>query len=213
MHPLFFSCILCIMMGIISRKELKYEYGVWRNMIQRCTNSRVPNYHRYGGRGITVCEQWRSFDTFIQDMGRRPARGYSIERRENDGNYEPGNCYWATREEQENNKARSVKLTYKGKTLTLTQWARELNLDYEKVRARYKYGWSVEDIFEAPSNKYHKPRSHETRSVLITYGDKTQTVTEWATELGVPYEVIRSRHRYGWSPERIIETPVIRRKS
>ena len=77
------------------------EYIAWGNMKQRCFNKNFVSYHRYGGRGITVCERWlNSFENFISDMGFRPAKGYSIDRINNDGNYEPSNCRWATKTEQ-----------------------------------------------------------------------------------------------------------------
>jgi hypothetical protein len=73
-------------------------------MLTRCRNPRNARYKDYGGRGITVCEAWRSFEAFLADMGRRPSPAHSLDRRENDGNYEPGNCRWATPEEQANNR-------------------------------------------------------------------------------------------------------------
>lgn len=86
------------------------EYNSWDAMIQRCRNPLGKNYHHYGGRGITVCERWlSSFENFYADMGPKPTPKHSIDRINNDGNYEPGNCRWATQSEQNFNKRRSLK--------------------------------------------------------------------------------------------------------
>ena len=86
------------------------EYTLWRSMINRCYNTKVQNYHYYGGRGIMVCPRWRhDYLAFLADVGRRPAPGLSLDRINNDGNYEPGNVRWATRSQQARNTSRYKK--------------------------------------------------------------------------------------------------------
>lgn len=99
------------------------EYEVWRSMRARCYKPKTVNYGRYGGRGIVVCERWRnSFENFIADMGRRPSSEHSIDRINNDGNYGPDNCRWATAEEQRNNRPIGKKRKHVGPLTEKGQW-------------------------------------------------------------------------------------------
>lgn len=189
------------------RQEYKDEYRAWRNMRQRCLNPKVPNYHRYGGRGIKICIQWNNFETFLEDMGKKPEKNRSLERRDNNGNYEPANCYWANREQQENNKESTIILEHNGESLSLMQWSRKLGMNYDQIRARHRTGWSTKDIIESPKNLYHVERKHTDKSRLLTYDGQVLTVAQWAKKLGVSYEVLRGRLRYGWDVERILTTP------
>ena len=119
-------------------------YRNWATMIQRCTNPKVPNYANYGGRGITVCRRWLSFENFLADMGTPPS-GLLLERRKNDKGYTPKNCYWATRTEQNRNKRNNRLLTVGTLTLPLIAWAKELGVAHATLRERLDRGWSVED--------------------------------------------------------------------
>lgn len=101
------------------------EYATWARIITRCTNPNIRNWNRYGGRGISVCERWRSsFEAFLADMGPSPSRRHSIDRYpNNDGNYEPGNCRWATAEQQARNTSAARILVIDGRALSVVEWA------------------------------------------------------------------------------------------
>jgi hypothetical protein len=119
------------------------EYSVWAKMIGRCTNPREKRWADYGGRGIQVCERWRQFENFRADMGDRPA-GMTIERIDNNGNYAPSNCRWATDHEQKRNMRSNVNLTFNGRTMCATDWARELGMRVVTLHCRIRRGWSTE---------------------------------------------------------------------
>ena len=105
------------------------------NMKSRCLNPNCPEWARYGGRGITICQAWiASFEAFLADMGERPD-GTSIDRIDNDGNYEPGNCRWATNREQHGNQNRSVILSRNGKSQCARAWEQELGLRIGKLKS------------------------------------------------------------------------------
>jgi hypothetical protein len=126
--------------------SFKPEFVVWKTMIFRCHNPKSTEYHRYGSRGIIVCERWReSFENFIADMGERPSKGHSIDRIDNNGNYEPGNCRWATDKEQCNNRRDNRLITCDGKTKTMTAWSELTGIKIGTIWARLKSGWSEQD--------------------------------------------------------------------
>jgi hypothetical protein len=116
------------------------EYAAWRAMLDRCERPTTSNYHRYGGRGIKVCKSWHEFPNFLADMGRRPDR-YSLDRINNDGDYEPSNCRWATISQQCNNKSQNVYIEANGKRQSMKEWARELGVPYMRIVSRAKRGW------------------------------------------------------------------------
>jgi hypothetical protein len=115
-------------------------YAAWVNMKSRCNNPKAKQYSDYGGRGITVCERWgNSFENFLADMGEKPPR-MTIDRENNDGNYEPGNCRWATRSTQGLNKRNNVRYELNGKSQTLSEWSRETGIGRVTLLKRIQAG-------------------------------------------------------------------------
>jgi hypothetical protein len=124
------------------------EYNIWQSMKQRCYDSNHKAYNHYGGRGIAMCEEWRTdFWKFLEDMGKRPSKLHSIDRINVNGNYEPDNCRWATMKEQQNNRRNNVLLTYNNKTQTQAQWANELGISEKTISSRLALGWSISEVF------------------------------------------------------------------
>lgn len=175
-------------------------YRSWAGMIKRCYDTNDVSYKRYGGRGITVCEEWRkSFETFYKDMGDRP-EGLSLGRIDNNGMYCKSNCQWETRIEQASNRRSSHFLTFKGETCTIDEWSRRTGLKKTTIHMRVKYGWSTDKILSELTHKYGNTINNHP----ITHNGKTQTITEWAKELGINRSTLFARIRNGWSPERAL---------
>lgn len=122
----------------------KPEYRVWQGIKERCLKPEHKSYKDYGGRGIKICERWMKFENFIADMGDRPSNFYSIERRDNDGDYEPGNCCWVQKRQQARNSRNNHIVEYNGKSQTLVEWSEELGMTFSTIRTRLHRGWSVE---------------------------------------------------------------------
>lgn len=134
------------------------EYLCWWNMTKRCNDPINKSYHRYGGRGITVCEEWLVFENFVRDMGRRPSYKYSIERKDNSLGYSKDNCYWGTPKEQNNNRRDNKIITYQNKSQSAQMWADELKIPRYVLVSRLSRGWSIEKAFSEPLDKR---RSHK----------------------------------------------------
>jgi hypothetical protein len=119
-------------------------YSSWQHMRDRCTNPKYTSYKNYGAKGISVCERWQRFESFIEDMG-QPNLGESIDRIDSTGNYEPSNCKWSTASEQMRNTSRTRVFSFNGKTQCAEDWARELGLSRgQLVTWRIDNGWSLE---------------------------------------------------------------------
>lgn len=171
-------------------------YWSWQAMISRCEKLSDAARKNYGGRGIKVCARWRySFATFIQDMGPRPSKLHSVERKDTNGDYEPKNCYWATMKQQQNNRRNNRKLTHNGRTMTVSQWADELGISQYALHERMKRGMSIEQAltFKPP---------------LIEFDGKKLSATEWAKITGIKRATIQKRIARNWTPEKTLTCAV-----
>lgn len=131
------------------------EYRIWFGIIDRCRRVANSAYARYGGRGISVCQEWEdSFEQFLADMGKRPGRRYSIDRIDNALGYSPDNCRWATDKEQANNTRRNHIIEYQGERLNLLQWSERTGIGYSTLRTRANRGWPAEKILTRPIGRW-----------------------------------------------------------
>ncbi len=128
------------------------EYTAWLNMRNRCLCPSNKSFKDYGGRGIKVCDEWQvSFFAFLKHVGLKPSNEHSLERLNNDGNYEPGNVQWAMRIQQGSNKRNNRFLVFNGQRLTIPEWSRRLGIKRTTIIMRlYARGWSVEDALSTP---------------------------------------------------------------
>jgi hypothetical protein len=177
--------------------------SVWLSMRGRCLNSNNWAYHNYGGRGIKVCEEWNNFAAFYKWA---IENGYkdklTIDRINNNGNYEPSNCRWATAKEQANNKRTNHYVEYHGERKTMSQLSDEHNINYSNTKNRINvFKWDIEKAVSTPPNT-------EKRRFLTCNG-KTQTISQWARETGISRSAIECRiDKSKWSVEKALTTPL-----
>ena len=135
--------------------EGSLAWQTWESMKHRCYKKSSRGYSNYGGRGIRVCERWRhSFKAFLEDMGPRPSADHSIDRIDNDGDYEPGNCRWALRSEQSRNRSDNRILEYRGERMCMTDWARRFGIRKSTLHSRLERGMSVEEALTTPVRQW-----------------------------------------------------------
>ncbi len=146
----------CLQRETVARLSTKHGYGkrtptyrTWANMLTRCRNTRTLAFSRYGKKGITVCESWKSFEAFLKDMGERP-RGRTLDRVDNSKGYYKENCRWATQKQQANNKTNNRVLEHNGERKTLAEWAESAGLKYATLLGRLDRGWGMERAIATP---------------------------------------------------------------
>ena len=164
------------------------EYSIWVAMRARCRG----NHRNYGARGITVCERWNSFANFLADMGPRPSKDHSIDRINNDGNYEPGNCRWATHQQQMRNRGCNRYLTHNGETLMLVEWAERTGLLPHTILTRISRGWTIADALTSPTRVHYD------------IGDERLTMEELIARSGLSKSALSTRIGRGWPATRIL---------
>ena len=194
----------CRIGGVTHGKRNHELYKRYSDMYQRCHNENDSNYKRYGERGIYICEEWDGYgDGFENFFNWAITHGYSkdltIDRIDNDGPYAPWNCRWTTAEGQANNRSSNVVITYKGESLTASQWAKKLNVEPATLLSRHKKGWSDEDIIEIPIN-------YLINKVTSSSGE-THTIREWADIAGIKRGTLYDRiYRYNWNIDAALVT-------
>lgn len=189
--------------GHAQKGKTSPTYSTWQGMVARCRNPKRREYKHYGGRGIEVCEQWMNFENFLADMGERPP-GTTIERIDNDGNYEPGNCRWATQKEQNNNRRNNHLITFNGKTLTMQQWARSLRISSANLFQRIKR-WGKQRAMTTAGKVRERG--------LFTFRGTTLNLLQWAQRLKVTEDCLYKRlYVYDWTLERTLSTKSLARK-
>lgn len=121
------------------------EYRAWHGLRSRCLNPRSPKFSIYGARGIKICDRWKSFVLFLEDMGPRPSKKHSLDRVNANGNYSPENCRWATSKQQNRNRRNNHRIFFKGESLCLAEAAEKYDLNSRLIQRRIALGWSVEE--------------------------------------------------------------------
>lgn len=179
---------------------------VYVHMLSRCYNPKDGMYHRYGGRGITVCDEWRKDNkAFFQwAMSNGYSEELTIDRIDPNGNYCPENCRWATMRVQQNNKTTSLKVEINGETRTVAEWADIYGINRYAVYTRIRKGWDKVEAITTPS----MGSGHTRKETIITAKGETHTLSEWARITGINRITIEHRIKYcGWDVDDAVTIP------
>lgn len=185
--------------GRCGKKDRTYK--AWCSMNERCFTPTHQKWKDYGGRGITVCQRWReSFENFLADMGDMPP-GKSLYRYpNNDGNYEPGNCRWATWPEQQNNRRSTRFIEFDGRRLSVTQWANHLGISMVTLSGRLKKGWPLERAL-SPEKRALRPKR------FVEFNGERLSISEWSERIGISVQALGTRLDSGWPVDKALTMP------
>ena len=191
-------------------------YETWKTMKKMCYVPKHISYKMYGGRGITVCDEWKnSFEEFYAWATENGYQeGMKLIRKDVDGNYEPSNCEWNTERQvcRTSNCYKRPKIEYKGETHTVSEWSKITGISAKTIWWRINTGWSVED---ALTTKAIMGANNKANQYYVTFNGETKCISEWARITGINRGTLLARIRYGWSVERTLTTKArsYRRKS
>lgn len=180
------------------------EYRIWAGICQRCGNEKRDEFVHYGGAGIKLCAEWRgSFLAFYQHIGPRPSKAHSVDRIDNSKGYEPGNVRWATPEQQAQNSSVARPVTYRGRTLTVSEWSRETGIGFTTLIARLNRGIPLEEVF-SPVPLVGRGQV----ATRIEHGGKNLTLREWSETVGISKSTLKKRIAAGIPIERALQNPM-----
>lgn len=187
-------------------------YRSWEAMVRRCSVEKDPAYDNYGGRGITVCENWLSFEGFFSDMGICPS-GYTIDRLDSNKGYEPSNCRWATRMQQGENRRGHKFLETPSEPVFQAKAARLNGISPRTMHARIKAGWTEAEATTAKLGHKRDLVRNCVADKLINFGGVELHQAEMARLHGLSPSTLHARLKLGWSEEKALTTPVRGKRS
>jgi hypothetical protein len=173
----------------VNERQSHREYWAWAAMLQRCNNQKCTQFKNYGARGISVCAAWHSYDNFIADMGPRPSPKHSLDRIDNNGNYEPSNCRWTDSKTQTRNMRRNTVLELNGERKLLCDWAEHYGLRSSLICNRMnKLGWSIERSLTTPADKNKYRRGEDSIAAKAKAAGMHRNMLYARLKRGIPLE-------------------------
>ena len=184
----------------MNKEDKKRLIVIRHSMYCRCYYPSTNGYNRYGGRGIKICDEWKNNPQSFYDwaINNGYKKGLSIDRINVNGDYEPLNCRWVTKEEQDNNRRTNRKIKYKSETKTLSQWAKEYNINIVTLSDRLKTGMAIDEALNKPTNKGGG-------YLLYTLNGETKLLSDWCKIYNINYQTAWKKAKKGYSIEKILK--------